>query len=762
MICKGGGGCRAITLTVGTDTLTGTAGNDTFVGGVTLAPGTSTEVNTLNDGDTLDGGAGVDTLQATLTTTGTNTTTPTLKSIENVEARFLVTGETLSLANATGVEKVSVVNTGVAASTIAGVGAVQNFVVSGHSGANGNTVTFDGGTATKLNATFTNVGAVSATAAKEINVNFDDNVFTEATIAISNSNVNLQSTAAGDNDVKTMTVVATGTNELKLTSGASSLETLTVSGEGSLDVSETATTALKTVTSTAKGGVTINATAGVLETVTTGDGKDSITAVGANVKNITTGAGDDTVSIITSALGATAVINLGAGDDKLTLSAAPTAGASIDAGEGTDTLSLGVALAANDALSKDAKFAGQISGFEKLELTTAATKTVDLANLDNISYVVGGDLAGVTLANLASGGTLELTAAGTGTVTANVKDAATGTADVFNLIGKSTASRTLGTVAVAGVETVNLTLTDSNTTTAPAGTVEHTLALADVAVKTITVGGNAGLVLTTAGATAVTSFDASASTVASTTAGADAKGVTWTTAALADSFATAADGTTTVTIKGTGGVDVIDAKAVNDATIKLVIDGGLGGTAGKIGDKLTGGAGDDTITASGLGNHVLVGGGGKDTITGGSGNDTITGGAGADTLTGNGGNDIFKFALASDSAPSAYDTITDFVAKTATVNGDVLQFAKDAFGGDMTAVGAAITVVVADNGSLALAALSSAALGADKTNFALDKSTGTLYIDGTSAAAGTSDGTADMAIMLTGVTTIDANAIAFV
>ncbi|SBW10744.1 exported hypothetical protein [uncultured delta proteobacterium] len=249
---------------------------------------------------------------------------------------------------------------------------------------------------------------------------------------------------------------------------------------------------------------------------------------------------------------------------------------------------------------------------------------------------------------------------------------------------------------------------------------------------------------------------------ASTTAGADAKGVTWTTAALADSFATAADGTTTVTIKGTGGVDVIDAKAVNDATIKLVIDGGLGGTAGKIGDKLTGGAGDDTITASGLGNHVLVGGGGKDTITGGSGNDTITGGAGADTLTGNGGNDIFKFALASDSAPSAYDTITDFVAKTATVNGDVLQFAKDAFGGDMTAVGAAITVVVADNGSLALAALSSAALGADKTNFALDKSTGTLYIDGTSAAAGTSDGTADMAIMLTGVTTIDANAIAFV
>ena len=563
-----------------------------------------------------------------------------------------------------------------------------------------------------------------------------------------------------DAEATALNIKAAGTKSFDVTTVTAKATAVTIDAAVALQMDALTAGVAKTVAVSGAEAVTVNAHTLHADAVISSTNTKGVTFAGdiLATQTFNGGAGNDSITLATTG---TKSITMGAGDDKVVVKGAFGTGGSVDAGEGTDTLSLTEALAANDSLSANATFAGKISGFEKLEITAATgSKTVNLANLDNINYVVTNTATALVLDNLASGGTLELTDTST-KVTANVKDATTGTADVLNVIAKATSSKNVGAVEAANVETVNLTLTDSNTTTAPAGTVVHTLALTDAAAKTITVGGNAGLSLTTTGATAVTSFDASASTVASTTAGADAKGVTWNTAALADSFATATDGTTTVTIKGTDGVDVISGAAVTDVTVKLNITGGLGGKAGSTGDTLTGGAGDDTITASGLGNHLLAGGGGKDTITGGSGNDTITGGAGADTLTGNGGNDKFVFALAADSAPTGYDTITDFEAKTATVNGDVLQFAVDAFGGTTASLGA---IYIADNGTLALAALSAvdpADRLADKVFFALDKATGTLYIDGTGATAGTADGTADMAIVLTGVTTIDANAITF-
>lgn len=580
---------KTFTLTIGTDTLTGTAGNDTFVGGITLAPGTATEVNTLNNGDVLDGGAGTDTLQATLV----DDSAPTLKNIENVDARFLVNAKTLSLASATGVEKVSVVNTAVAASTVSNIGAVGTFAVTNHTGANGNTVTFDNGTATKINATFTNVGVVSATAAKEINVNFDDNVFTEATIAITNSNVNLQSTTAGNDDVKTMTVVATGTNELKLTSGAGSLETLTVSGDGSLDVSETPTTVLKTLTSTAKGGVKVDATGGVLETATTGDGKDTITAVGANVKNISTGAGDDTVSIVTSALTATAVINLGAGNDKLTLSAAPTAGATLSGGEGTDTIAMAKGAYTTVSGNTDAQRA-LISGFEVLEITDAlgAGDSIDVSKLAGVTSFTAG--AGVTATETAavtgvtSGSTVTLAGAiaNNGTLNVTVKDAATGTADVLNVVlnkaiadDGNNAAVTTNAVTInlgaTGVETVNLEAKGVKAIAASNDVNDYTFALTDNDLKALSVSGDQKVTFTAAaGMTKLETVDASANTA----------GVTINTANAAL--------TQTITLTGTAKADTF--------------------VLGK-GDVLNAGAGDDTITLGNL--SKVTGGAGKDAFS---------------------------------------------------------------------------------------------------------------------------------------------------
>jgi Ca2+-binding RTX toxin-like protein len=64
------------------------------------------------------------------------------------------------------------------------------------------------------------------------------------------------------------------------------------------------------------------------------------------------------------------------------------------------------------------------------------------------------------------------------------------------------------------------------------------------------------------------------------------------------------------------------------------------------------------INVNGTGNSVA------NIIVGNTGANVITGGAAADTLTGNAGADTFAYGAASDSATSARDTITDFVAGT--------------------------------------------------------------------------------------------------
>jgi Ca2+-binding RTX toxin-like protein len=67
-----------------------------------------------------------------------------------------------------------------------------------------------------------------------------------------------------------------------------------------------------------------------------------------------------------------------------------------------------------------------------------------------------------------------------------------------------------------------------------------------------------------------------------------------------------------------------------------------------------GGAGDDLLTGSTVGNE-LSGGAGSDTITGGAGNDTISGGASGDTLTGSSGNDTLSYAGSQQGVSVALD-----------------------------------------------------------------------------------------------------------
>jgi hypothetical protein len=74
---------------------------------------------------------------------------------------------------------------------------------------------------------------------------------------------------------------------------------------------------------------------------------------------------------------------------------------------------------------------------------------------------------------------------------------------------------------------------------------------------------------------------------------------------------------------------------------------------GQIGDasvtaKVTGGAGDDAVNATGPMGMTLVGGDGADVVTGGAGPDVLLGGAGADALRGGQGSDVLDGGAGAD------------------------------------------------------------------------------------------------------------------
>ena len=441
--------------------------------------------------------------------------------------------------------------------------------------------------------------------------------------------------------------------------------------------------------------------------------------------------GADTITLTSSTV--SKAVSLGDGNDTVTLASGTTSlTANVSGGDGTDTLVIAAADAAT--ASATTAFSSKIDGFEKLSLgqvAAAATKTVDLTNLDGISYVISSNvstgsaapvaivstidstqnspeiaqvtvpdlLAGesltidgvtvtatadtaasdvlmaffasgfsvatltasgtrafdwyatsasgttlnfeaqtagnvpdftytstglsagsLTLSHMANNGTLELTAAGAG-ATVTMTDA-TGTSDSLNIVTKVNASNLdFGTVTAAGVETVNITATDTTATSIS----KATLTVSDTAAKTVVITGNSDLDLTAAGSE-LTTVNASAAT---------------------------------------GKLNF--SSAVNSVSI-------------------TGGAAADSLTASG--NNV--------TINGGAGNDTLVVTGNLATLTGGAGNDIFNVSDATTNVNS-YATITDLTA------GDAIKFNSNSTGFAAARVTLGDTAVFQDFANAAIA-----------------------------------------------------------
>lgn len=352
-------------------------------------------------------------------------------------------------------------------------------------------------------------------------------------------------------------------SDFTLTGGG--LTSLTVSGSKALDLNATALAALKTLTVSGAAGLTASGLTSATITsydLSASSGANTLT-VNATTATYAGGSGVDKVTL--SATAPVKSVNLGDGNDTLTLAAGTTSSTgTLSGGDGTDTLAIAAADAAT--ASADAVFEGKISSFERLSLgAVGATATVDLANLDEISYVtVGAVTAALNIDNMAIGGTLVLTGANTATTDVDFVDA-TGTADNINLALNVDGDINFGTVDISLIESVAIVATDSSATTINTATI----AITDAALKSVAISGNANVSLS-AGA-AVTTIDGSAMT----------------------GKLTATSNTVATTITGGSGADSL--------------------TANVTGSTLVGGAGGDTLTAS----ANLV------TLTGGAGSDTF-------------------------------------------------------------------------------------------------------------------------------------------
>lgn len=453
------------------------------------------------------------------------------------------------------------------------------------------------------------------------------------------------STVSIDSDITALNITGSGTSSTSTNSlkglSAAGVTALTVDGANKVSFSSSGTntlTALKSVTVTNTAGFNMGGT-----------------AIGNNV-TFTGGSGADTVKLGSAP---TKAISMGAGNDVVTYGGAVGTGGSVDAGEGTDYIIMTYAQAA--AADDNSTFNTKWTNFESLEITDAITGAINLAGLNNVTTVdVDAAASSGEINGLASNGTVNLYTA-SNTLTVGVTNATYGASDVLNLGAYSTSATSWGTVTAQGVETLNISIPDSDTTDGVSAAVTHSITLVDALAKTVKVSGNNGLTITNdSGNTVITNFDASGVVANANTLSADAD----TAANLAVTFVsnTAASSTITTTT-------------------------------------ITGGAGNDTLT----GNSA------KDTIVGGAGADVIDGKAGADTLTGGAGADTFNFTAA-QSPYSAFDTITDLgPTDRITLNGgDTVSFVQTAITGTTTAaavskygVATFATVVGADTTTLA-------------------------------------------------------------
>lgn len=391
---------QSFTLTTSIDALTGTTGDDTFIGDNSGALAN----NTISNGDQITGGAGNDILKAYYGTTDVGLLTlPTMTSVETlyINGGDFGTGNNEDYSSLTGVEEIqfdsTTVNGGAAGTFTITTGTDQSLSFTGINVATGTTGVLElkGGSSITLNA----VGTSET----------DDGI---VTIDVAGTQTDLALT--GETAESEVTVSNTGTK----------LTTLTLAGDQDLTITESIA-GVKTIdASDATGDMTV----------------DKSGAAAAAAFTFTGGSGDD-------------ALVLRAGD-----LAALTSADQLDGGDGdTDALIVSETAVLTTAQVADIN---DTVGFEVLGFA-ANGSGVDISELDSINtfFVEDAITTSVTFTNANDDSVFEINNTAGSISTVSISNATGENTTTIAIDNQSGATQTLGSLALSGITTVNLSST---------------------------------------------------------------------------------------------------------------------------------------------------------------------------------------------------------------------------------------------------------------------------------------------------------------
>lgn len=431
---------QTFTLTTGLDNVAGTVGNDVFQGSINTTPNLLGETSTLNSGDIIKGGTGTDTLNVSVIAGAVPLPLPLplppvvqMDSVEVVNIRNIGAAVPLSAAAWTGVQQIWNDRSLVAAPVL--VTDVQNDLTVGVRGVNapGN---FTGvAFADAVYAASGTAKLALSDAGREVN-----GVITYANVGMG------AMTTAGR--VNALTIDANGKNYLALSTfgaalagGAKGVETLTVTGSGSVNVA---------TGSSLSGGNLLNELTTVNASANTGG--LTIELANADVK-VTGGSGADVITLSNgAALTNKAGVDLGAGNDSLLSNGSAGVGTSavLNGGDGVDTIA---------SLLMEVGNRDNIKNFEVMDLA-GESRIIDASLFTSSSFqslAVSAALAGpVTVTKLAGTAlNVDVSAVAGANLTASLAGGATGTTDKLNVNfdAKGTGAASLNAIITTGTDT---------------------------------------------------------------------------------------------------------------------------------------------------------------------------------------------------------------------------------------------------------------------------------------------------------------------
>lgn len=693
---------ETFTLTAGVDNLVGTAGDDIF-----SAVNDEADKSVLGAFDSIDGGAGNDTLNITDTATaaGAKFSFPadfSMKSVENVTIATTgaieidlsanadvvsikgdARGEAGGTVTASGNTDVALTVAGDATATVDGGKAVSVTADAGATNVTGDSltsVTIKGGSGATIDNTAADTKHTTAKGTTLTSVVLDgvDDSSKAFASTIKGEGLTDVTVKGATQNVHTVTITnakeghslnihvdgtgykADGVAEVQTVIKDENATSMTVEASGEKNsLALTGSTKLENLTITGDAALTLKAEdLAALKAINGSAANGALTLGDLNeaTVDVQTGSGNDSFTINATDK---VTVDAGAGNDVVTLGAVIAAGSSIDLGAGDDTL-----LSANGSVVASTKDATTVidggDGFDSVSASLInagnAAQFHNFEALDLTAAVTGFDF------DLLTNSAIEALTLSGSNEEASIKNVAAGVdlrvsgdndENTTTIIVKDAASGDADAFSVTLNETADAAATAKLTVNGienltveatGAGDGDNTLQVTDDALQSLTITGSQNLNLTFAGTNG--------------TNGADG-----------------------------GAVKLIDGSA---ATGDLTIDTTHVTADDKLGLTVKTGSGADSITLAG-----------KATVDAGAGDDTITSSAQGGTFTGGDGKDTFDVKLAKGSDNMV--TITDFVAGT-----DKLTFADQ---GDET-FGEAIV-----SGAQSLeAALDIAAKGNGSTN----------------------------------------------